>query len=128
MVDAGDRTLDHQPHTEYEPGQDHRVKRHAAQLEHERRGHERKWNHHQADGEAPPFEQQRAERADDEHSADQQAQGQIGRRQLDEACWTENGGIYFDAFKTRSQILQCGLHTARNVRGVGPGQLLDHQQ
>ena len=77
VLDVDDRVVHHDPDGDHQAGQDHRVDRLAAQVEHEHRRHQRQRDGQQADQRGAPLEEEGDQDADHQQAAEQQRQREV---------------------------------------------------
>jgi hypothetical protein len=126
-VDVDDRIVDHDRQRDHKARQQHRVEGRTAQVEHVRRRHQRQRDGHQDHHGGAPVAQDRAKQGDHDDQADQQRHPEVVGRRVDEARRPEQAAVDGDARQPGPHVVERGLHTVRDLAGVGPWELLDDQ-
>ena len=114
------------PDGDHEPGEDHGVDRAAAQVEHQRRGHQRQRDGHEADQRGAPLEEEGDQHQDHEQAADAAAPG--SRLSIDvsmKVAGRKIVGVDLDAGQAGPQLVQRLLDPAVTSSVLAPGELLD---
>ena len=128
VLDVDDRVVDDHADGDHEPREDHRVDRVAAQVEHEHGRHQRQRDRHQADQCGAPLEQEGDQGGHHEQAAEQQREGQVVDRHVDEVGLAEDVGVDRHAGQPGFQVGQGLVDALGDPHGVGAGGLLDHEQ
>ena len=96
-------------------------------MQNEDRGHERQRDRHDADQRRSPVEEEDSQDEHDEEGTEHECRRQVMDRLLDEARGPEDGGIDLEAGEPRAHLVDGLLHPSRDLEGVPPWQLLDHE-
>ena len=127
VLDVDDGVVDDGAEGDDEAGQDHRVDRGPAEVEHEPRRHQRERDREEADQRHPPLEEEGAEDQHHEDGADEERHRQIVDRQLDEGRRAEDLMVDLDAGQAGPHLVERRLHPSGDLQRVGPGKLLDDE-
>ena len=84
VLHVDDRVIDDTSHSDHQPGQDHRVDRGPAYIQHKPRCHQRQRDCYKADQGGTPLEEKGEENQHYEHTRDEQRTGEIVDRHIDE--------------------------------------------